>query len=85
MISETETALIDTIRTLIDILVVSGASSAEEIDRLLAIHQSRHEAEKRIAAAGTIGIIRHLTTGPDVQQQRTSLLALRIAKPEGTA
>ena len=83
--SETEIALIDISRTLIDVVVMTGVANAKAIDDILAMHQQRHAQASRVAAAGTIGLLRHLCTSEKTQEHIAALHKLRTSKPGGTA
>lgn len=84
-ISETDMALLDTVRTLYGLIIDAGITTHAHADRLLAVHQERWTQMGAPEAADMIVLLRKLATDPDVQARRAALAELRVAEPQGLA
>jgi len=83
--SETDMALISFARVVLDVLYASNLARPEDVDPLLALHESTMTDMKYPTAAGILAVIRQISNDPARVRQREELRRLMQARPKGTA
>jgi hypothetical protein len=84
-LSEREVALIDAIRTIADIMLAADIVPVSTFDRLFAHHRDGYLGKGLVQAAGTMEIIRQLTTDPQAEASRQLIRKTLRESPKGSA
>ena len=83
--TDSEAALLDTVRILYDVLIQKKVIKAQHVDHLLQMHQKNWIKKNKPRAVGILGLLRALSTSEKVLKQREAALKLYRAQPKGSA